>query len=536
MKHLVLAAMVVALVACGDDDDASVDAGGRDAGSAEDAGLDAGGEDTDAGPDAGGDDDDAGPDAGTETDAGPVGPCGDPATRPVVTLDDGTILDEDTTWVCTNIYQLDGLVFVAGDRDDVPVLTIEAGTLVRGVEGDVDEGIQPGALIVTRRGRIDARGTPEQPIVMTADAEVGSREPGGWGGLVMLGRATNNIGETEVEGLAGSLGDLGLHGYDVALATGDAGMPDAGADGDVEDPEWDCGSLTYVRIEFAGFQVTGGDELNGLTLGSCGRGTTIDHVHVHLGQDDGVELFGGTVDLSHVIITGHGDDGLDVDLGYQGRVQFLVIQQHPEITGGSAFEWNNQTDLSDVAEPRTRPILYNATIVGKNTTESNRGLHLRQGVQAYVRNAIVMGFGAGAVDVDGQATAAGALAGDLSVDHTVFRGVGAVLFPSDDNDDPDGAGALPALIEEDYFLKTGIYAGEANAPDDNVEEDPMLTMPFDIDAPDWTPMDGSPAETTGETPMDPDGLSDFFDDEATYLGAIDPDGDDWTAWTEYPED
>ncbi len=88
--------------------------------------------------------------------------------------------------------------------------------------------------------------------------------------------------------------------------------------------------LEYVRIEYAGFEVASTKELNGLTLGGCGHETIVDHVQIHESSDDGIEFFGGTVDVSHVVVTGTKDDGLDWDQGWAGRAQFVAIQMHDD--------------------------------------------------------------------------------------------------------------------------------------------------------------------------------------------------------------
>lgn len=132
----------------------------------------------------------------------------------------------------------------------------------------------------------------------------------------MLGSAPVNRADAQIEGVP--------HGD----TRGAFGGSDAGSS---------CGIMEYTRIEFAGFEVYANNELNGLTLGGCGDGTIVRHVQVHRALDDGIEVFGGTVDLQNIVITGAGDDSLDWDMGWRGRVQFLAIQQHAD-TGDNAFE------------------------------------------------------------------------------------------------------------------------------------------------------------------------------------------------------
>jgi hypothetical protein len=129
----------------------------------------------------------------------------------------------------------------------------------------------------------------------------------------------------------------------VGVDAGDAG-PASFADPGEPDPDHDCGTLRFVRIEFAGFEVGDTNELNGLTLGACGRRTVLDYVQVHLGADDGIEFFGGTTDLRHAVITGANDDSLDWDQGWTGRVQFLAIRQSmPATAAGRATTASKET-------------------------------------------------------------------------------------------------------------------------------------------------------------------------------------------------
>src|SRR5699024_7380119 len=122
---------------------------------------------------------------------------------------------------------------------------------------------------------------------------------------------------------------------------------------------WDCGSLKYVRIEFGGGVVAGENALNGLTLAGCGSQTEVDYVQIHKGADDCLEIFGGTVDIRHVVPTRANDDPFDIDTGWRGTAQFLAIQQDP--IGNNSLEIANlEEDPS--AEPHTNIQISNYTI------------------------------------------------------------------------------------------------------------------------------------------------------------------------------
>ncbi|HAJ43650.1 MAG TPA: hypothetical protein DCM00_13520, partial [Alcanivorax sp.] len=195
------------------------------------------------------------------------------------------------------------------------------------------------ALVITRGASLHAAGNADMPIVFTSGQPQGTRAPGDWGGVVLLGSAPVNQADAHIEGVPAN-DTRGSFGGD--------------------DADGSCGVLEYARIEFAGFEVYANNELNGLTMGGCGSGTIIRHVQVHRSLDDGVEMFGGTADLRHVLITGAGDDSLDWDWGWRGRVQFLIAQQHPN-SGDNAFEADNNGNQHD-AEPMSEPVMYNVTL------------------------------------------------------------------------------------------------------------------------------------------------------------------------------
>lgn len=195
-------------------------------------------------------------------------------------------LHGDIVWQSDRIYRLTDQVFVEAGS----TLTIEPGTRVEGERGS--------ALVVTRDATINARGEAYNPVVFTSAQPEGKRKAGDWGGLVLLGNAPINTGTGFIEGLRendprGSFG--GSDRYD------------------------SCGYLQYARIEYAGYEISANNELNGLTVGGCGDATILRYIQVHAGLDDGIEFFGGTTNISHVVITDADDDSLDWDRGWQGN-------------------------------------------------------------------------------------------------------------------------------------------------------------------------------------------------------------------------
>jgi hypothetical protein len=262
------------------------------------------------------------------------------------------------TWVNSNYYVLRGAVFVR----EGATLTIQAGTTVIGETGSV------GALVVSRGGRIIAIGTPEQPIVFTGDQAPGTRNRGDWGGLIINGYAPINQGGGENEGEA----DTGIYGG--------------------TDPNDNSGVLRYVRVEFAGALFSPDNEMNGIALQGVGRGTTMDHVQVHMNKDDGIEFFGGTADVKYAVVSNAADDSLDWTFGWIGRAQFVAIHQRGD-DGDRGIEADNN-EFGNNLEPRSNPQIYNLTMCGDPFVgaESTVATTLRRGTALTLRNFLITGF------------------------------------------------------------------------------------------------------------------------------------------------
>lgn len=241
----------------------------------------------------------------------------------------------NTTW--SGVVFLQNKVYVKNGA----TLTIQPGTIIRG-----DKTTQ-GTLIITRGSKINAAGTASQPIVFTTNEDIGNRFEGDWGGLVVLGAARNNQpgGIANIEGIA---------------PTTDT---EFGGSNDADN----SGVLQYIRIEFAGIALQPNKEINGLTFGSVGSGTTVDHIQVSQSGDDSFEWFGGTVDARYLIAYRGLDDDFDTDFGYRGRVQFGLIIRDKDMSDAAgdsnSFESDNDATGS-VAQPLTRAIFSNITTVG----------------------------------------------------------------------------------------------------------------------------------------------------------------------------
>jgi hypothetical protein len=493
-----------------DGGDTQSDAGAaRDAGDAAPPLADAG---MDASPDAG---------DGMELDAGPSA-CPPAEERSIVDIAAGRLPDELTHFTCDKTYVLNGIVFVHSAHPGAPqVLTIEPGTIIRG------ESSPRGFLVITRNGRIEASGTRRDPIVFTSARPEGSRAREDWGGITLLGRATAG-GTRRAEGFPALLDGESIDEY---LAYGPLPVGDAGSS--EPDDAHDCGTLRYVRVEFASFNAGGamGNESNAIQIYACGWGTTIDYVQSHLSGDDGLEVFGGTVDLSHVLITGPSDDGFDWDDGWRGRAQFVVVQQHPD-QADLGFEAGGSSEAPAlVPDPR----LFNFTLIGTSGAGAGKvGGRLRGASRGVLRNFVFMGFSAGAIDIGGAAAGNHFRSGLLSIKNSIFFRAGAsTTFPLGADDTADDVDAHPGVtdnIDE---------AVELTLPETrNREADPQLAAPFDYLAPSFVPAADAPAGTEAATePSEADGDTrpDFFDSRAEFVGAFEPGGEDWMrGWAAFP--
>lgn len=275
----------------------------------------------------------------------------------------------NTTWQANNAYQLDGTVKVQSGA----TLTIQPGTIIYGNPQTTRSCLQ-----IERGGKIYAQGTPTSPIVFTSPKPQGTKAAGDWGGIIMLGRATNNIpgGTGTIEG-----GTNGQHG----------GSDDADS----------SGVLSYVRIEYAGIAFSTNNEINSLTMGSVGNKTKIDHVQCSFGNDDSFEWFGGTVNATHLIAFAGIDDDWDTDNGFRGRIQFAFGMRDAtkfDVSQSNGMEADNDATGS-ANTPQSRPIISNLTEIGPQCDTATvvnalfrRGGHWRRNTRYGLFNSIIAGW------------------------------------------------------------------------------------------------------------------------------------------------
>jgi len=309
---------------------------------------------------------------------------------------------EVVNWTKDNVYILSGFVFVNAGQ----TLNIEAGTVIQGKPG---EGNDASALIIARGATINALGTVNEPITFTYEGDNGGQMPGlrgQWGGLIVLGNASLNSspGESAIEGIPTN--ELrGLYGGN--------------------DDTDNSGVIQYISIRHGGTNIGADNEINGLTLGGVGSGTTIDHVEVVANKDDGIEWFGGTVNAKYLLSVFCGDDGLDYDEGYRGQNQYVIV--HQDGTDGAADrggEHDGGTD-PETATPYATPHFYNVTSIGNS---GSRVITFRDNAGGEYHNSIFMGYGRG-IDVEDLDQEEDSYKqwqdGNLKLENNVFFNIGA---------------------------------------------------------------------------------------------------------------
>lgn len=292
-------------------------------------------------------------------------------------VDPGTTLTElqgnlsTQTLVASKKYLLKGQVFV----NSGVVLTIEPGTVIFG------DKATKGTLVISKGGKINAEGTVDKPIVFTSNLAEGIRDRGDWGGLVILGNANVNQNNPAIEGIT----------PEVNFGTTNSTANDGES----------SGTLKYVRVEFAGIELTPNNETNSITLGGVGRGTVMDYCMVSFGGDDGFEWFGGTVNSKYLISLATWDDDFDVDYGFSGNVQFGLAVRYPSFadqSGSNAFECDNGPNDNDVL-PYTTGTFSNFTVLGPILTGTTTGngnyqhcIDLRRRTSVTLANSVFTGF------------------------------------------------------------------------------------------------------------------------------------------------
>lgn len=429
------------------------------------------------------------------------------------------------------VYVLKGWVYIT----DGASLTIEPGTIIK---GDKDT---KAAIIAERGGKLIADGTVSQPIVFTSNQPKGKRNPGDWGGIILCGRAKNNQTKMQIEG-----GPRTEHGGD--------------NDGD------SSGILRYVRCEFAGFPFDTDMEINGITFGSVGSGTQVDHVQVSYSSDDSYEWFGGSVNAKYLIAYHGWDDDFDTDNGFSGKLQYLLAVRHPKLADNSlsnGFESDNQKDGATL-EPYTTAVFSNVTIVGpmgqdpafvNNSSYIDAGtfkpaaklgsfqaaMQIRRSSRLNCFNSVAMGYPVGLL-LDNQkgTTHAAATEGKLNLQNLYFAGMG--VLGSDINKQANGwtdqlstDGTNITDPTKPSFSSTFFNLAANNNKSYATIADLKLNQPNSLNAnANWGPKSDSPL--VGKSNLFVHALLQTGFDKVNYIGAFksDSDADNWTkGWANF---
>lgn len=321
-------------------------------------------------------------------------------------------LTSGATFTCNNTYILDKKIYIPAGQ----TLNIAPGTLIKGAAAALPA--DQTALVVERGGKIMAAGTESCPIVFTANADpmdgtYSVANIGQWGGVVLLGRATNNLVAANTPQTFGSKVGMGvglglIEGFNNTGAQNRYGVLQSGSVADETIGSFDdndnSGVLKFVSIRHTGAILEVGSEINGLTLGSVGRGTTIEHIEIVSGADDQIELFGGTVNMKYVSSLFGNDDMLDYDHGYKGKIQFFFGMKNDGTAAGQASPDNDngiEADSDDnaaMSSPVAVPVIYNSTFLGNSKTAGtadNRGLaaiNAKDGAGGKIYNCVFANF------------------------------------------------------------------------------------------------------------------------------------------------
>ncbi|VAX28429.1 hypothetical protein MNBD_IGNAVI01-2918 [hydrothermal vent metagenome] len=343
-------------------------------------------------------------------------------------------------WTADNTYVLDGFVFV----EDGAILNIEAGTIIKAKPG---QGENASALIITKGAKIYAEGTAQKPIIFTAESD-DVNDPADlvlpvtnlWGGIIILGNAVINT----------SAGVGNIEGIPVESRTEYGGTND----------DDNSGVLKYVSIRHGGTDIGSGKEINGLTLGAVGRGTTIDYVEVFQNNDDGFEWFGGTVSCKHLVSAFNADDAFDHDEGFRGKMQFLFAIQD-ENFGNRCGEHDGGTDPED-GTPFAYPNIYNATFLGSGISSANPDndyiFKIRDNWGGSYKNSIFGDFAGIAMDIEDLET---------GQDSKQRLDNGEIVFKNNIWFDYGGGNNFDALGKHDYesaYLNSSANSNTIEAP------------------------------------------------------------------------
>lgn len=329
--------------------------------------------------------------------------------------------------------------------EDGGVLKIEKGVTVTASGANATSLF----VVVEQGGKIEAEGTKDEPIVFTAS----NKEPASWGGLLICGRAPINVGES-------AIAEIGDASYGGTKANDNSG------------------TIKYVRVEYTGSQINSEKQHNGFTFYGVGNGTTVEYISAYKGADDGVEFFGGTVNVSYVAIVGSQDDQFDFAEGWTGTATNLYLSQIDDATypQDKGIEGDN-LGSNNSATPYSNPTIKNVTIIGFQNNmngdgESTDGIRIREGAKGNFDNIVIKNYGDDGIDARSIVTLQNLVSGELKFSNVYTSGLGDKPFDAKiDDGETDGSGtadaakvALAASIVTTEPLGSGFSAwGEGQA-------------------------------------------------------------------------
>ncbi|MGC3979315.1 MAG: hypothetical protein QM751_14475 [Paludibacteraceae bacterium] len=273
-------------------------------------------------------------------------------------------------------YKLTGTFIVK----DGAVLNIPAGTTIKASEGFGSY------ILVLQGGKINVNGTAEKPVTMTSDDSNTGNNSGYWGGLVINGKA-------KISGVSGTTA--------TSSCEMNAKYPYGGSD-DADN----SGSITYLIIKYAGARASSEVEHNGLTLDAVGSGTKIENVFILESADDGIEFFGGSVNVKNILVVNSDDDCFDNTQGYRGTWEnmygiwekgYTSTETDPRgVESDGNLDGNTPTDVNQTAFTVKNMTIdlkldYNAAT---QATFMQDVIKIRRGSKATITNAFVKGTGA----------------------------------------------------------------------------------------------------------------------------------------------
>lgn len=439
-------------------------------------------------------------------------------------------IDKDRTLSKDTVYVMRDYVYVVNNA----TLTIQPGTLILGGQVSPTKG---GTLIITRGAKLIAKGTADAPIVFTSEKPVGSRKPGDWGGIMLLGKASTNrpVDKRKVEGIEGA---------DATVDLGYSNETGAFVDND------NSGVLEYVRVEFGGIALasTKDSEVNGVTFYAVGSGTTIDHVQVSYSGDDAFEWFGGTVTAKYLVAYGTLDDNFDMDSGFRGKLQFCVALLDPKFSDVVSLSNGMEVDNlngANTSTPFTHPLISNITIVGPGSATGNgdyfySGARWRRGATFTVANSVYSGMPVG-IDVESKIAQDSLAAGNSKLINCVFQASG--ISPITDQRGNGSAAIGPVLFDGDnkdasYLTVAGIQTLIMDAANANVSAAALTDVFTAVPAiSNFKASNTEFALKISKTATFPAVFDGFFD-KVNYIGAVDP-ANPWTkqSWINWgPQD